>query len=546
MEEKIIINEAEGFNPGDNLLTGELIPTSSSDTRWNDLFKKYLNPDSTKFYFIKVEGFNRKTPIEGEPNRGFIKFTGKTESTQSKKFLVFGGDFRDTLNSEDIKIVEREDEATVFKGQDVQIIIDAVQRNKDFNLKNARFSRVDVSDEILAGMNISNQLMMAYFGLLCDDERAGDRLRSALSMLNTICRPRNNPLVGNPLFDVLSAIVKQNPSFNINPTSVLTLNNLMSERIIKAGDIINPPSLLGSLCYNNNLYKYRVKQIDSIFDAYDKARTLDGDITLPGLTSLGTTQKEIKRQFARNLVLIASDEDPLVAMVEGKAGEDETLPTIGYKPEGIVLTAQIRSPESCDNIINAVLGSSEREERDVSRIVFTLKEGDTEKKSEILSDEEDEFVIGFKAVEFKKGDFITLTVGDKKDQNLLIDLIKNNYFKDSTDFTTDDNKLIANKDQKSNVSITVDKTNGYKATEMKLVDSSTTVAPEKTEEPKEEEKPESTPTPAEVIKPGELFAGKTIDEIAAMTRDEFRAFKSALSSEEATRLKSFGGRFLGI
>lgn len=87
-ENELILNEASGVNAGDiPIPDGGELPTSADDARWNTIYKDLLNKNNLQYFTIVVDGFQRKEPIEGEPTKGFVKFTGQTDQSVGKKFL---------------------------------------------------------------------------------------------------------------------------------------------------------------------------------------------------------------------------------------------------------------------------------------------------------------------------------------------------------------------------------------------------------------------------------------------------------------------------
>ena len=543
-DNELILNEASGINAGD--LAAEDLPQNPTDGEWNDLYKKYLNPNNIKYYLITVNGFGRKNPTaeqKNEPAKGYIKYVGETGKEQGK---VFKRRVKDTVDSNDITIVETDTDATAFKLDDLDKIVAAIKRNKDFNLRHTQFGRKEATTDVMNTIDYSNQIIMLYFNQLTGDNSAGEKLRPALGQLAGICRRRNYPLVGNPLFDMLKSILIANPGFYINGRSVITLNNIVADNVLKEQEIINPSSILGSLCYNNNLYNYNVTQIDKLFDQYDKAKNMKGHIVLPALRKYDDAEGRVV--LAKNILLNASEAgaqgDILLNMISGKADKDAELPQIGYKPEGNVLTSIVRSPEQAEAIITTIFGTNKTAESD-REIIYTLYVGSDRYEMTTLKVEDGIITGGFENVDLIKDASIKIYRSANKD-NLLAEWItehkKEINDKEANPFTVEGTVLSVKKTIKDvNIQVTISADRKGKNTSVKTFEIVNELNKQEEKEEPAEQKPAEEPkeeTPAE--------ENTNQKDRLDMSDEEFNNYLNSLTPEQVTQLGSKVSSFLNV
>ena len=609
---KTTLNEASGINDVKLPDGVDLTTLSKTDRQWNDLFKKYLNPDSINYYVITVNGFTRKTPDPSEPTQGFLKYTGTTGQEREEKevkrlFRKPKNTYQwvNTLKSADVTIVSNETDATLFTAGDIDTIIDAIKRNADFDLKGTTFGRQKATDAALKRLDYSQIILQGYINKLMDKD-VSSLFSASMGTLLNFCRQRQNPLVGNPLIDMLVNILKVNPNFHPTSRTLTTLNNLVADRVLSIDNILNPGNFKSSLCYNDNTYRYNETQIEQLFDVYDSVITMKGTITIP---QLKIYQGDERKFLARNIIFIANeDDDPLPAIVKGTK-EDLKLPELGFKPEGQVLTGKLRDIEAAKELRNAIFSANEVEEDEPSTNYF-LNIGKESYQLTVTNRQNNNITGVFDDVYFTAGNAIEIQKGSRTVS--LANIINNEDSYDVTLFKVDNKKLVAIKDFESNLTVTISGVGSGSrefVSEFKITNTQQVVPDE--EEPEEEDTttsgegvpegyeeidPDGTmvgdeqqdvtvqvgdkvvgldgnridvtaenigqgkwnikagtkiwrlkPQPADTTtnSTGESFVGdKTLDDILKMTKDEFRTFSLGLTPEDKAKLKAFGGKLL--
>ena len=548
-ENELILNEASGVNAGDiPIPDGGELPTSADDARWNTIYKDLLNKNNLQYFTIVVDGFQRKEPIEGEPTKGFVKFTGQTDQSVGKKFLFWGGKTQENLKLSDVEIVEHEDEATLFRNEDSEAVIQALKSNKDLKSYTS-IGRKKASNEAAQNINYANQLILKYFDVLAGEGKSSF-IKPAMGVIETICRQRQKPLVGNSLFNIFKAITEANPAFRLNTSIVTTINNIIADRILSSNDIINPNNFLSSLMYNESLYTTEghnrtEKDIEELFSLYEKAKALrSSEITIPGLRDYKVLQ------IAKQIILSAEDEEVFKAILNGTAGEDEKLTELGYKPEGVILTGKVRDIEEAQGLYNKIFETADRPEEESSRSAkyfLQLIQGSNVKTYDLkrVIEEEGNTEGRFENVDFVKDAFVRVvrTTADKASDKELGDLIstlKPDYFKGSELFIFEDGKLKVKTDSSNSVNIEVISTNSKGKTAYVLkefIPTDVVVTTDTTPEEKVEEKPSEETTEEKPVDLNHLSNGKSIGDII-ISREVFRSEYPSLTPKEKARIRS--------
>lgn len=578
-ESKEELNEASGINSTDLTLpdskdqeTLNKIKGHPEEAEWNDLYKKYLSTNNLKFYTIAVDNFNRKTPIEGEPNKGYIKYTGNTKHETTKKVLIFGGKDIDTLKSDEVSIVAQPNEATLFNADNARTVVDAIKRNADFNLRGTSFNleRAEVNRELTA--DYSTGIMLAYYDSLAGDGESS-KIRNALSMLRTICGSRYKPLAGNTLFNMINAILKNKDSkVRIDGSTVLTLNNLVAYDILSSKDIINPNSFIASLPYNDSLYRFSDGQIKKIVSLYYEINKFDEtEIPNQQLAALGS------KQIARHCLMNTGNEkeaDNFVTLVKnGKLPEDVEIEKIGFQPEGeLVSTWIIRTPEEIEFLKNTMFEKMERKEDERSVAEYFLQVVKENGKLDSIYDlekvrrDEDEIMGEFTNVNVQKGWLLRIVRTSNQDEtgnltlkNLIPEMVNfKNLFNDNQFVEKSDNNLIAKTGFVSNIEVDIDKfEGGMKIKKLNITGEISTLNQEESDTEPEaaiEAEPETTETEApeettttETNTSGEAFVGnKSLEDISKMSKEEFKTFAVSLTPEDKAKLKALGGKLLAL
>lgn len=255
----------------------DLINLKSDNPTWNDLYSKAKGKRQETLYRIVINDVVRKSDNEilaDKQSKTYLKLDGETQTGKIFKKI-------NKVDSKNISGVTSEDEASLFTPENCDIVISAVNNNRD--LKVGKVSK-EVFPESTEDWR--SEIRKLYWHVLASGESIhseNDNITSKEEsfykkdqtdlMMGQICDNVKNPLVGEITWIFLkTGYDLNNEGIPFQPSSkcLRIINDLLVDSEISERTILQKRSFESLAIYNTSLYDNDLEEIEYIFRTFRK------------------------------------------------------------------------------------------------------------------------------------------------------------------------------------------------------------------------------------------------------------------------------------
>ncbi len=388
------------------------------------------------------------TYLDNNNQKNYITYEGEGKNKRAG-FLRLKK--RAVIDFNQIKSTTDEAEASLFTDDDINPMIRGLSKNdtyKNVKFKKEKFTGKYETEEMLLADHIIAAYWSAYYqggasGKFEEfDSEAMKYFDSAIDVIKFAIRNEGNKLVGNYVWEFLDTVIKEHSNFKFDKKSFNYLHDLfIDEKItipsIKNNNVFSTYVLFNPTIYNGNKYN----DILNILNLYNNFKSdsgiakfdIEGNPLHDVLHAQGKSiSKELKVQFAKNMIMKSNSENPIEELAEGNK-IDLTKGLLKIDSNNCNKHS-VRSVSEIQSLANdlKVIKNNNTEQFDEDFVLYFKVEGKDEKEITSNYDVEEEVLkIKKQTFSFVKDKKATLTyikkdaaLNDFTKDNILIELVK--------------------------------------------------------------------------------------------------------------------------